>query len=90
LQRTQEKATDFEARIEAANQKAAKAEQSLAKKETERQAAQSELDDLLMVFADVEDKSSRYKERLKALGESVSDAEDDEADADEAESDEVD
>jgi hypothetical protein len=76
LQRAEEKARELEARIEAANQRASKAEESLVNKENERYAIQSELDDLLMVFGDLEDKSSKYKERLKALGESVSDGED--------------
>lgn len=40
-----------------------------------RSAAQSELDDLLMVFGDMEEKALAYKKRLKALGEEVSDAE---------------
>ena len=38
--------------------------------------AQSELDDLLMVFGDLEDKTQKYKDRLKQLGEIVSDGED--------------
>lgn len=66
------------------NARAAKAEKSLAEKETERQAAQSELDDLLMIFGDLEDKCEKYKQRLKELGENVSDGEDeDEDDGDE-------
>jgi len=39
---------------------------------------QGELDDLLMVFGDLEERCESYKEQLKALGENVSDAEDDE------------
>jgi hypothetical protein len=58
------------------NARALKAEKSVAEKEIERQAAQSELDDLLMVFGDLEEKSQKYKQRLKELGESVSDGED--------------
>jgi hypothetical protein len=76
LQRAEEKSRELEARIEVANQRASKAEEALVNKENERYAIQSELDDLLMVFGDLEDKSSKYKERLKALGESVSDGED--------------
>ncbi|KAK3304497.1 p115 like vesicle tethering protein [Chaetomium strumarium] len=44
-------------------------------KEEERKNAQSELDDMLMVFGDLEEKVTKYKERLKALGEEVSDGE---------------
>ncbi|KAK4205681.1 putative transport protein USO1 [Triangularia verruculosa] len=52
-------------------------------REKERKAAQGELDDLLMVFGDLEEKVNKYKERLKALGETISDDEDDEEDDDE-------
>lgn len=45
-------------------------------KEAARQTTQSELDDLLMVFGDVEEKAEKYKQRLKDLGENVSDGED--------------
>ena len=76
LQRAEEKAKDFEANSDAANDRATKAAAAMAENETGRQAVQSELDDLLMVFGDLEDKSSKYKKRLKALGESVSDGED--------------
>ncbi|KAK4226973.1 putative transport protein USO1 [Podospora fimiseda] len=55
------------------------------KKEEERKAAQEELDDLLMVFGDLEEKVKGYKERLKALGETVSDGEDDDDDEEEDE-----
>jgi hypothetical protein len=34
-----------------------------------------------MVFGDLEEKTAKYKERLKELGESVSDGEDDEDEA---------
>jgi hypothetical protein len=54
--------------------------------EREKQTVQSELDDLLMVFGDLEDKVSKYKERLNALGESISDDEEEcEEDEDEDE-----
>lgn len=76
LQRAEEKAKEAEARSEAATDRAAKAEQSLVEKEKERKAVQNELDDLLMVFGDMEEKSEKYKERLKELGENVSDGED--------------
>ncbi|KAK0673470.1 p115 like vesicle tethering protein [Cercophora samala] len=52
-------------------------------KEKERKAAQGELDDLLMVFGDLEEKVNKYKERLKALGETISDDEDDDEEEDE-------
>lgn len=78
MKRAEEKAEEAEARSEAANEKAIKAELAVTEKEKERKAVQGELDDLLMVFGDVEEKSEKYKERLKELGENVSDGEDDE------------
>ncbi len=82
LQRAEEKAIDFERRSAAASAKAAKADSSLAEKEKEKQAVQSELDDLLMVFGDLEDKVTKYKQRLKALGENISDEEEEDEDED--------
>ncbi|KAK4165084.1 putative transport protein USO1 [Cladorrhinum sp. PSN259] len=62
-------------------------EEEVNKKEEERRAAQEELDDLLMVFGDLEEKVKGYKERLKTLGETVSDGEDDDEEDDEEEDD---
>ncbi|KUJ23032.1 uncharacterized protein LY89DRAFT_679850 [Mollisia scopiformis] len=78
LQRSAEKTKDLEARIPAADLKVAKAEASLLEKEQEKQSVQGELDDLLMVFGDLEDKVKQYKERLQQLGENVSDGEEEE------------
>jgi intracellular protein transport protein USO1 len=83
LQRAEEKAKDFELRSEIVNEKVRKAEMSLAEKEKEKEAVQGELDDLLMVFSDLEAKVTKYKEKLKALGEIISDDEEDEEDEDE-------
>jgi intracellular protein transport protein USO1 len=44
-------------------------------KEMARKEAQTELDDLLIVFADLESKRAQEKKRLKALGEAVSEGE---------------
>ena len=85
LQRAEEKAKDFENSREAATAKARKAEISLAETEKEKKAVQGELDDLLMVFSDLEGKVTKYKEKLKALGEVISD--DEEEDEDEEEND---
>ncbi|KAG0651473.1 Intracellular transport USO1 [Hyphodiscus hymeniophilus] len=82
LRRAEEKAEEADVRSKAATERATKAEQALAEKEKERTAVQSELDDLLMVFGDLEEKSEKYKERLRELGENVSDGE--EGDEDEA------
>jgi intracellular protein transport protein USO1 len=45
-----------------------------------RAKAQAELDDLLMVFGDMEEKVTKYKSRLRALGEQVSDTDGDDGD----------
>ncbi|KAI9783958.1 MAG: hypothetical protein M1839_002903 [Geoglossum umbratile] len=58
--------------------KAAMAEKQLQEKEKARQVIQSELEDLLMVLGDLEEKRVRDKKLLKSLGEEVSDAEDEE------------
>ncbi|KAJ5578359.1 uncharacterized protein N7459_007323 [Penicillium hispanicum] len=69
-QRASQALKDAQAQLEKA--------QSVAKdKEEARQAAQSELDDLLIVFGDLEAKRSEDKQRLKDLGQEVSEAEED-------------
>ncbi|KAK2070901.1 hypothetical protein P8C59_005363 [Phyllachora maydis] len=79
LQTSARKASEMEKGIEAA-QAGSRGEQErlqgqLRKAEDERKAVQGELDDLLMVFADLEEKATRYEERLTALGQSISDGE---------------
>ncbi|KAL2144680.1 hypothetical protein VTI28DRAFT_8708 [Corynascus sepedonium] len=54
-------------------------------KEEERKNAQSELDDMLEVFGDLEEKVTKYKKQLKELGQEVSDGEEDEDEDDEEE-----
>ncbi|KAL0637349.1 Vesicle-mediated ER to Golgi transport protein [Maublancomyces gigas] len=49
----------------------------------EKDDVQTQLDDLFMVLADLEDKREKDKKRLKALGEDVSDDDDDNDDEDE-------
>ncbi|KAK6579771.1 hypothetical protein PZA11_008007 [Diplocarpon coronariae] len=68
LQRAEEKAKDFEIRSDAATENSSKMTALLADKDKEKQAVQGELDDLLMVFGDLEDKVKEYRERLEALG----------------------
>ncbi|CAG7953287.1 unnamed protein product [Penicillium nalgiovense] len=57
-----------------------KAKAEAKEKEEARQSAQSELEDLLIVFGDLEAKRTEDKQRLKGLGEEVSEAEDDDED----------
>lgn len=75
-QNLQKRIAELEACCSTAAENVASSEKSLVEKEKEKQSIQGELDDLLMVFSDVEEKSSRYKEKLKKLGEIVSDDED--------------
>ncbi|KAB8068453.1 p115 like vesicle tethering protein [Aspergillus leporis] len=56
-------------------------------KEAARKSAQSELEDLLIVFGDLEAKRNEDKKRLKDLGQEVSEAEDDDDDQDDEDED---
>ncbi|KAE8413734.1 hypothetical protein BDV36DRAFT_267717 [Aspergillus pseudocaelatus] len=56
-------------------------------KEEARKSAQSELEDLLIVFGDLEAKRNEDKKRLKDLGQEVSEAEEDDDDDDEEDED---
>ncbi|TAQ89304.1 hypothetical protein B7494_g2378 [Chlorociboria aeruginascens] len=78
LQRAEEKAKEAEDRASTAHDRYMKAEAEVAAKEAERKATQDEHEDLLMVIADSEDKMQKYKDRLKVLGENVSDGEEEE------------
>ncbi|KAG9243049.1 p115 like vesicle tethering protein [Calycina marina] len=78
LRRAEDKASEFKVRADAAVEKVTKAEQGLADKEAEREKAQGELDDMLMVFGDLEEKCTQYKTQLIALGGNVSDVEEEE------------
>lgn len=92
------KAKKVEARINELEKQVAEKEDEVKKtrgelreKEEEKSATQTELDDLLMVFSDLEDKAEKYKKRLLGLGQTLSDAEDDdEEDEEEEEEGEVD
>ncbi|KAF2458764.1 p115 like vesicle tethering protein [Lineolata rhizophorae] len=62
-------------------------EREVGEKEEAREKTQGELDDLLMVLGDLEEKRTRDKKRLKELGQEVSDGSDDEGDESREESD---
>ncbi|KAF4457832.1 hypothetical protein F53441_307 [Fusarium austroafricanum] len=66
------------------------AEKQLMESNEARETTQSELDDLLMVFGDLEEKVIKYKARLVELGETVSDGEEDDDEDDEDDEDEDD
>ncbi|KAJ3498523.1 hypothetical protein NLG97_g1052 [Lecanicillium saksenae] len=57
-----------------------KIESTLAASKEEKESVQAELDDLLIVFTDLEDQVAKQKKRLRELGEPVSEAEEDESD----------
>lgn len=67
------------------------ADELVQQKEKEKESTQGELDDMLMLFADAEEKVSKYKEKLKELGQTISDDEDEDAEGedDEGEDNEV-
>lgn len=71
LQRAEDKANDAEART-------TRLQDDIDSKEEARRSAQTELDDMLMVLADLEEKRSRDKKHLRILGEDVSEGEDEE------------
>ncbi|KAL2821286.1 p115 like vesicle tethering protein [Aspergillus cavernicola] len=69
--------------LEEAQKAQEKAQKETKGKEEARQAAQAELEDLLIVFGDLETKRNEDKKRLKELGQEVSEDEDDEEEEDE-------
>ena len=104
--RAEEAAHEADDRLEHLNaelekERASGPRQKIEEAESARKAVQTELDDLLIVFADLEAKRSQDKARLKALGEDVSEGEsdhddnserlqEDDADKDKAENEELD
>ncbi|KAI6780303.1 Intracellular protein transport protein-like protein [Emericellopsis cladophorae] len=85
------KMKDLECELEEAHKasdtagtKARKAESEKSEAIKAKDSTQSELDDLLMVFGDLEEKVAKYKARLRELGETVSDGEDDEDGSDDS------
>ncbi|CBY00474.1 hypothetical protein IAQ61_011400 [Plenodomus lingam] len=86
---TEEKLRKAESSAKSSNNKAVKdLEAKLKKAQESEKEKQTELDDLFVLLGDLEEKRSRDKKRLKALGEEVSDGEDD--DDDEEDDEEVD
>ncbi|OLN95381.1 Intracellular protein transport protein USO1 [Colletotrichum chlorophyti] len=81
----------LEESLRESREKAARSDMAAKKMEEEKKMTQNELDDLLMVFGDLEEKLAKYKAKLSDLGETVSDGEDDEdSDEDEEEDDDED
>ncbi|KAA8651742.1 putative intracellular protein transport protein (UsoA) [Aspergillus tanneri] len=83
--KTEEDARKSSLALEETRKALDKAKSEAKEKEEARKAAQSELEDLLIVFGDLEVKRNEDKKRLKDLGQEVSEAEDDEDDEEDAE-----
>ncbi|KAL7924948.1 p115 like vesicle tethering protein [Trichoderma austrokoningii] len=95
LKTANEKNEELEKQLEDATSEAEKLRQevtetksALKDAEEAKDAVQSELDDLLMVFGDLEEKLAKYKGRLRDLGEDVSDGEEEDGDDGSADEDE--
>ncbi|ERS95006.1 hypothetical protein HMPREF1624_08495 [Sporothrix schenckii ATCC 58251] len=76
LQAAEKDVVQTREKLQAAEKRLKEAEDALQATREEKKATQTELDDLLMVFADLEEKSAGYKARLRQHGESLSDDED--------------
>ncbi|KAI8299809.1 Intracellular protein transport protein USO1 [Colletotrichum sp. SAR11_59] len=83
IKKAESRGKQLESELRETREKAIQREAAVRKAEEDKQATQNELDDLLMVFGDLEDKVAKYKAQLKALGEAVSDGEEEEEDSDE-------
>ncbi|EQB45594.1 hypothetical protein CGLO_15514 [Colletotrichum gloeosporioides Cg-14] len=87
IRKAESRGKQLENELRETREKAIQREAAVRKAEEDKQATQNELDDLLMVFGDLEDKVAKYKAQLKALGEAVSDGEEEEEDSDEEDED---
>lgn len=86
--RAEKKAAELQKKVQQLEAKAKQTDELIKQKEKEKESTQGELDDMLMLFADAEEKVNKYKEKLLALGETISDDEDGDEDEDEDEDDE--
>ncbi|KAK3078505.1 hypothetical protein LTS18_007337, partial [Coniosporium uncinatum] len=90
LQHAEKEAKMSAQKLKELDEKLRRAHTEVKEKEDAREAAQTELDDMLMVLADLEEKRKRDRERLKAHGEEVSEGEDDDEEGEEEEDDDDD
>ncbi|KAI0006412.1 arginine methyltransferase [Xylariaceae sp. FL0662B] len=79
---SEEECTNLQKELSKKEEELRQVRTQLKEKEEQKSATQTELDDLLMVFGDLEEKVEKYKKRLLDLGETVSDGEE-EGDEDE-------
>jgi intracellular protein transport protein USO1 len=63
-------------RAETAQEQIKTLQSQLAEAETKAKTVQGELDDLLLVLGEMEDKTSRYKDKIKSLGGEITDEDD--------------
>jgi intracellular protein transport protein USO1 len=63
-------------RAETAQEQIKTLQSQLAEAETKAKTLQGELDDLLLVLGEMEDKTSRYKDKIKSLGGEITDEDD--------------
>ncbi|KAI1644278.1 p115 like vesicle tethering protein [Daldinia loculata] len=86
----EERCSNLEKQLAQKGKELEKSRTQLEEKEEQKSATQTELDDLLMVFGDLEEKVEKYKKRLVDLGETVSDGEDENDDEDDDDNDDDD
>ncbi|KAI1403280.1 p115 like vesicle tethering protein [Hypoxylon fuscum] len=85
LKAAEERLTKLEKQLSQKDDELEETRTQLEEKEEQKTTTQAELDDLLMVFGDLEEKVEKYKKRLVELGETVSDGEENEDDDDDEE-----
>ncbi|KAI8957580.1 p115 like vesicle tethering protein [Daldinia sp. FL1419] len=78
----EERCSSLEKQLSQKDKELEKSRAQVEEREEQKAATQTELDDLLMVFGDLEEKVEKYKKRLVDLGEAVSDGEDENEDDD--------
>ncbi|CAJ2511027.1 Uu.00g066520.m01.CDS01 [Anthostomella pinea] len=86
----EEQAIELEKQLSKRDEEILQTQTGLKEKEEQKSATQTELDDLLMVYGDLEEKVEKYKKRLTDLGENVSDDEEDDDEDDDEDGDEDD
>ncbi|RYP13919.1 hypothetical protein DL767_010511 [Monosporascus sp. MG133] len=74
--KAEEQAKELETKLAQRGEELEKMRKKVTKKEEEKAATQTELDDLLMVFGDLEEKVEKYKKRLRDLNQTITDDED--------------
>jgi len=68
----------FSGRLESAQSTQSELQKQLEQAESKAKTIQTELDDLLLVLEEMQEKQTRYKEKIKSLGGEVTDDEEEE------------